>query len=97
MGKKNFLSLFSNPVKLTTKDGMNVQNTQISKIWEIDGDYSDSMPFCVKNISDENISVSVRLVGMEKFVETVFYPGWNVELVCEVKNAPSGIIQGGRL
>ena len=94
--KKGF-NLFSTPVRLSTSDGASSQNTQIGKIWNIEGDFSSSTPFCIKNITDKNVKLNVRLVGMEGFIDTIFYPGWNVELVCEIKGVPVGAIQGGKL
>lgn len=94
--KKN-ITQFSNPVKFKTSDGVFDLPTQIGKLWNIEGNYESREPFAIKNISDENVTLKVRLFGMNEFIETVFYPGWNIELVSAVQDAPSGVIQGGLL
>lgn len=84
-------------VKMKSEDGLRDLTVQIGELWNISGDFMSTEPFAVKNISEDNVILNVRLYGMTEFIETVFYPGWNIELVCEVKAAPAGIIQGGRL
>lgn len=53
------------------------------------------VPFLIKNITDENITVTVLPVGNDNPIETVLYPGWNVELVKEVQNAETNTLQYG--
>lgn len=51
-------------------------------------------PFLLKNITEDNITVNVILVGMDDPIETVVFPGWNVELVKEVVTAVEGLQYG---
>lgn len=53
------------------------------------------VPFLIKNITDENITVTVLPAGNDSPIETVLYPGWNVELVKEVQNAETNTLQYG--
>lgn len=53
------------------------------------------LPFLVKNITEDPIEVEVILAGMETPVTTVFYAGWNVELVKQVNNAEADTLQYG--
>ena len=46
---------------------------------------ADGQPFNVKNDGDESISLEIKLAGMEDFIETTFEPGWNPEIVREIK------------
>lgn len=94
---ENKIQLPTTSMKMKSDDGVNDLPVQVGTLWNIEDTYVSRTPFCIKNISDENITLSVRLYGMTELIETVFYPGWNIELVTEVKGAPSGVIQGGRL
>lgn len=40
--------------------------------------------FLIKNITDSNITLNVKLANNSTYVDTVFYPGWNVELVTDI-------------
>lgn len=51
-------------------------------------------PFLLKNVTEENITVSVILYGMEDPIETIVFPGWNVELVKEVVTTVEGLQYG---
>lgn len=75
---------------------------QISEIGNIPtGEFSiddmrgGKLPFLVKNITEDPIEVEVILAGMETPVTTVFYAGWNVELVKQVNNAQVNTLQYG--
>lgn len=50
----------------------------------------------VKNITEDNITVEVLLKDSEgQYVTTVFYPGWNPELVIGIKEVPENSLQVG--
>lgn len=53
------------------------------------------IPFLIKNITEDNITVTIVPAGNDKPIETVLYPGWNVELVKEVQNAQDNTLQYG--
>lgn len=63
--------------------------------FSIDDTRGDKLPFLVKNITEDPITVEVILAGMETAVTTVFYAGWNVELVKQVNNAQANTLQYG--
>lgn len=63
--------------------------------FSIDDTQGDKLPFLVKNITEDPIEVEVILAGMETPVTTVFYAGWNVELVKQVNNAQANTLQYG--
>lgn len=52
-------------------------------------------PFLIKNITDSNVSVSIRLANMSAPITTILYPGWNSELVIEVTGATENQLQYG--
>ena len=55
----------------------------------------DGEAFLLKNITEDNISVEIVPYSQEESVTTILYPGWNVELVKEVKNAKANTLQYG--
>ena len=48
---------------------------------------SEDVPFNIKNDGDESVTLEVNLWGMPlgEFVSTKFDPGWNPEIVREIK------------
>lgn len=66
-----------------------------SGIFNIDNGLGDKVPFLIKNITDENITITIVPAGNDSPIETVLYPGWNVELVKEVQNAEANTLQYG--
>lgn len=70
-----------------------VVSAQIGKMGAItglqDGDFSleGNMPFNIKNDGVQQVELEVRLAGDKTgtFVSTVFYPGWNPEIVSAVR------------
>lgn len=69
---------------------------QIAKIHGIpSGNFNPGIPFLVKNITEDNISIQIRPAGQEDFIETVLYPGWNVELISEIKGVQENTLQYG--
>lgn len=50
----------------------------------------------VKNITEDNVTVEVLLKDSEgQYIATVFYPGWNPELVIGIKAVPENTLQVG--
>ena len=50
----------------------------------------------VKNITEDNVTVEVLLKDSEgQYISTVFYPGWNPELVIGIKAVPENTLQVG--
>lgn len=45
----------------------------------------DGQPFNIKNDGIAPVTLSVRLAGMEDFIDTQFACGWNPEIVSEIK------------
>lgn len=85
-------------VKLKTENGLHDLTVQIGNLWDISGSYLSNEPFAIKNLGEDSVDLEVKLVGMDDFITTTFYQGWNIELVVEVRNVPAGAkIQGGNL
>lgn len=66
-----------------------------SGTFSIDDEYGDKVPFLIKNIGDDNVTVSIVPAGGTEPVSTVVYPGWNVELVKEIRDNNSEDLQYG--
>lgn len=52
-------------------------------------------PFLIKNITEDNVKVEIVPAGQRKAITTVLYPGWNVEIVNQINNAPADTLQYG--
>lgn len=73
-----------------------INSLQVSKLNDIPaGNFNPGVYFLVKNITDNNISIQIRPAGQANFVETILYPGWNPEIVSEIKNVTGGQLQYG--
>lgn len=82
-------------MKLFNKDDL-ITSLQVSKLKAIpSGNFNPGIYFLIKNITEENISLEVRPAGQEDFITTVFYPGWNPEIIAEIKNVTSNQLQYG--
>ena len=69
---------------------------QVSVLQDIpEGDFKPGRAFVVKNITDDAIQAEVRLVNQENFVTTQIYPGWNPELLAEIKDVEADTLQYG--
>lgn len=50
----------------------------------------------VKNITEDNVTAEVLLKDSEgQYISTVFYPGWNPELIIGIKAVPENTLQVG--
>lgn len=74
---------------------------QISILGNIDKDnffiedgYGGKEVFLIKNITEEPITTTVILAGDDNPIETVFYSGWNVELIKKVVTNVEGLQYG---
>lgn len=75
-----------------------LQSLQVSKMGVIPtGTFKleNYKPFLIKNITEDNVSVSIRLANMPAPITTILYPGWNPELVIEVMDATENQLQYG--
>lgn len=71
-------------------------NLQVSCLHNIpEGNFSPGRAFVVKNITEDAIELSVRLVDQDDFVTTQIYPGWNPELFIELEDVPADSLQYG--
>ena len=73
---------------------------QVSRLYLLPaGDFElpyGSNAVLVKNITDDNVTVEVLLKDSEgQYISTVFYPGWNPELVIGIKAVPENTLQVG--
>lgn len=81
--------------KILNKDLL-INSLQVSKLANIPaGNFNPGIYFLVKNITDENITIEIRPAGQKEFISTVLYPGWNPELISEIKNVTVNQLQYG--
>lgn len=77
---------------------LTINSLQVSIMGNISGE--EFIPetggyFLIKNISDDELTVTVTLAGSAEPITTKLYPGWNPELCKVVYNAPEGSLQYG--
>lgn len=73
-----------------------VNNLQVSCLHDIPaGNFSPGRSFVVKNLTDDEVALNVRLVSQDDFVSTKLYPGWNPEILIEIEDVPDGVLQYG--
>lgn len=75
-----------------------VNSLQIGVMGEINNvPFSMRTGFLIKNDSDEPIELEVNLLGMDPavYITTSFSPGWNPELIREVKSGDVSNIKYG--
>lgn len=73
---------------------------QISRLENIpQGDYKifkTDNPVLIKNITSDPITVEAELAdNPNNYIATVFYPGWNPELIIGLRNVQSKTLQAG--
>lgn len=59
------------------------------------GTFKSEGGFLVKNISQDNITCSVKMLSSDEAIETVFYPGWNPEIIKEITVETNNTLQYG--
>lgn len=80
---------------MNNRDGQEV-SLQVSNIGNIPaGDFNPGRVFLIKNITDNNLRVTIKPAGTGKEIETILYPGWNAELVTAVIGATESQLQYG--
>lgn len=81
--------------------GTFVTNFQVSHMGAIpSGNFNitiskQKQPFLIKNITEDNVEVEIIPAGQTAAITTVLYPGWNVEIVNQINNAPADTLQYG--
>lgn len=60
---------------------------QITHLENLTNDIESTIPFLVKNVSGAAQTLNVKLAENEDYIETVFDPGWNPELLVGIKYA----------
>lgn len=81
--------------------GTFVTNFQVARMGTIpSGNFNitvsgQKQPFLIKNITEDNVEVEIVPAGQTTGITTVLYPGWNVEIVNQINNAPADILQYG--
>lgn len=69
---------------------------QIAKMGNIPaGEFSLGMPFLVKNITEDAITITIKPAGQSNTISTLLYPGWNPELIASIIGAPVNSLQYG--
>lgn len=59
------------------------------------GTFKSNGGFLVKNISGDNITCTVKMLSSNEAIETVFYPGWNPEIIKEITVETNNTLQYG--
>lgn len=59
------------------------------------GAFKSEGGFLVKNISGDNVTCTVKMLSSDKAIETVFYPGWNPEIIKEITVETDNTLQYG--
>lgn len=54
-------------------------------------DFEMDNGFLIKNITEDDIELTIIPLHQEESIKTIFYSGWNPELVKKIINVPSGI------
>lgn len=71
-------------------------NIQISTPGDIPaGDCIPNRSFLIKNITEDNITITGRLAGNIQVLSTVVYPGWNPEIFYELENVVENTLKFG--
>lgn len=70
-----------------------VTSLQVSTLQDVPAgkDFELTSGFLIKNISDDDIQLTVIPLDGNEEITTIFYSGWNPELVKKIINVPSGI------
>lgn len=78
------------------KDG---NSLQVSSLRDVPaGDFQiiqGENPALIKNITDSDLVLEVKLPRNKEYISTIFYPGWNPELVVAIKGVAEGTLQYG--
>lgn len=59
------------------------------------GNFKSEKPVYIKNNTEHNIKLKCKLLKSAYYVECIFYPGWNPELVVELLDVPENSLQLG--
>lgn len=65
-------------------------NLQVSHLKNVSGSYEQEYPFLIKVLGESAVTLTVKMASDNEYIETVFEPGWNVEIVKSVSNIPDG-------
>lgn len=65
-------------------------NLQVSHLKNVSGSYEQEYPFLIKVLGESAVTLTVKMASDKEEIETVFEPGWNVEIVKSVSNIPDG-------
>lgn len=70
--------------KVINENGV-INSLQVSVLGAIpSGDFKPGFNFLIKNITDENITVTIKPVGNKEAISTVLQSGWNPEICSEI-------------
>ena len=70
-----------------------VNSLQVSTLRDVTkgSTFSLESGFLIKNITDDNIELTVVPLDGTTQIKTIFYTGWNPELIKKIINVPEGI------
>lgn len=70
-----------------------INSLQISVLKEVpSGNFNPGVNFLLKNISDDDVEVTIIPAGQKDSIKTILGVGWNPEICKGVINAPSGVL-----
>ena len=64
-------------------------NHQDSNIKNVSGSYEQKYHPSIKVLTENAVTLTVKMASDNEEIETVFEPGWNVEIVKSVSNIPA--------
>lgn len=69
------------------------QSLQVSVLKDVSSgkDFEMDNGFLIKNITEDDIELTIIPLHQKESIKTIFYSGWNPELVKKIINVPSGI------
>lgn len=69
------------------------QSLQVSVLKDVPSgqDFEIDNGFLIKNITEDDIELTIIPLHQKESIKTIFYSGWNPELVKKIINVPSGI------
>lgn len=81
--------------KISNRRGSD-NSLQVSYVGDIpSGSFTFDDGFLIKNITTEAITCKIKPIGMNEFITTVLYPGWNPEICSAVQVTNSNTLQYG--
>ena len=96
VSKENLRTIEVNDYGCKNSFKSSINSLQISVLKEApSGNFNPGVNFLLKNISDDDVEVTIIPAGQKDSIKTILGVGWNPEICKGVINAPSGVLQYG--